>query len=347
MRSISKRGSASGKIGAHRHVLRQNERSFRRGELMFIEGETSTEMFIVRSGTIRILKQEGDSTVELAVLGPGSVLGELSLLDHQPRGATAQVVEDVTATVIDDALFDSTMRSIPPWLANIVQLVVKRLRDTMKKTSDDIVQRSVGGVLKVLLLLHESESVALKGERAVPLTRVKDAVNATMGIGDMETENVLLHLILKELVIIGKSDAGREHVLVRDVDAARMYVTYLRAHQRGAAMRGETLRERDLILLDTVLAAGEKSGKRIKGTIIGVGLQQILLEQERRGGGQHVDRDALESLVSAKMLVAQPITVTTSHQNHTHTAYLYNQDQLKKIQLLHQWLPTFQEIIKF
>ena len=78
----------SDKIGAGRKVLANRyERKFRRGTLIFIEGELSTEMLILRTGSVRILKQEGENTFELAILGPGSVLGELSLLDHQPRGA--------------------------------------------------------------------------------------------------------------------------------------------------------------------------------------------------------------------------------------------------------------------
>ncbi|MBD3315853.1 MAG: cyclic nucleotide-binding domain-containing protein, partial [Chitinivibrionales bacterium] len=324
MRSISRQSGKRSKIGAQQHVIRQHEQQFRRGSLMFIEGETGTEMFIIRSGKARILKQEGDGTVELAVLGPGSVLGELSLLDHQQRSATAQVIEDVTATVVDESLFEATMNSVPPWLANIVQLVVKRLRDTMKKTDDNIVQRSVGGVLKILLLLYDTESVKVKGENAVSLIRTKDVVNATIGIGDTETENALLHLILKELILIRKNDAGREFILFRNLAAARMYVTYLRAHQRGAVVRGENLQERDLVLLDTVLAAGRKSGRRVKDKIILVGLQQIASEQERRGGGHHLDQDALDSLEAARMLVPQESSVQTTHQSHTQTAYLYN-----------------------
>ena len=120
---------------------------------MFIEGETSTEMYILRSGKVRIFKQEGDNTIELAVSGPGSVLGELSLLDHQPRGATGQVVEEVVATIIDEDLFKRTLTAIPPWLTSVIIVVVKRLRDTMQKNSDDIVHKSVAGTIKVLLLL--------------------------------------------------------------------------------------------------------------------------------------------------------------------------------------------------
>jgi hypothetical protein len=37
--------------------VNRNERVFRRGSLIFIEGETSTEMYILKSGRVRILKQ--------------------------------------------------------------------------------------------------------------------------------------------------------------------------------------------------------------------------------------------------------------------------------------------------
>ena len=104
------------------------------------------------------------------MLGPGSVLGELALLDHQPRSATAQVVEDTVVTVIDEDLFSRTLQKIPSWFGSIIQLVVKRLRDTMKKASDDLIQKSISGFIKVLLLLNETNGVEISNQRAVSLS---------------------------------------------------------------------------------------------------------------------------------------------------------------------------------
>jgi CRP-like cAMP-binding protein len=183
----------SSKIDTNKNITQRNEKTFKRGGLMFIEGETSTEMYILRSGKVRILKQEGDNTIELAVLGPGAVLGELSLLDHQPRGATGQVLEEVVATVIDEDLFVRTLARVPPWLTNIIKLVVKRLRDTMKKTGDDVVHKSVAGAIKVLLLLSNSEGFQKEDMPcAWRLPGPRNWLYATIGLGSLEAENVLL-----------------------------------------------------------------------------------------------------------------------------------------------------------
>ena len=335
------------KIGSGRNITKINERIYKRGSLMFIEGESSTEMFIIRSGKIRILKQEGDKTVELAVLGPGSVLGELSLLDHQPRSATAQVVEDLKATVIDEKLFNHTMKTVPTWLANIVQVVVNRLRDTIKKTSDSIVQKSVAGVIKILLLLYKSDAKEYNGEKRLFVARVKDVISSTIGIGDVETENVLLHLILKDMLFIRKDDAGREYIIISDTDVLQLYMNYLRASQRGIKMLGEDLPESAVDLIQVVIEAGEKGGKEVKPGIRRIGVPQIEIELQRQGKGQHIDLDALDALLDAKVVFKEQDAIKTSHQTHKRVIILYNEKTLQKLVTLHIWLPKFKEEIKF
>ncbi len=339
--------SAKGKVGSGRNITKINERIYKRGSLMFIEGELSTEMFIIRSGKIRILKQEGDKTVELAVLGPGSVLGELSLLDHQARSATAQVVEDIKVTIIDEKLFDHTMKVIPNWLANIIHMVVKRLRDTMKKTSDSIVQKSVAGVLKLLLLLYKSEAVEKDGEKRILMNRVKEVVSSTIGLGDMETENVFLHLILKEMLFIRKDEAGKEFVIIIDSEVLQLYMNFLRAVQRGVKMLGEDLSEAALSLLQTILEAGEKGGKNVKPGVRKLGLPQVEIELQRQGKGQHIDLDALDSLLESKVVFKEQDTIKTSHQTHKRIVLIYSEKTLKKIETLQLWLPKFREEVLF
>lgn len=344
MRSVQLK---SNKVDKGRALTSRYERKFRRGSLMVIEGETTTEMFIIRSGKVRILKQQGDSTVELAVLGPGSVIGELSLLDHQPRGATVQVVEDVTATMIDEDLLHRTLEKIPSWLANIINVVVKRLRDTMKRTSDDIVRKSVAGVIRVILLLIPQSGTQKDGFDAVALRQAKDSIYAAIGLGEMEAENVFLHLILKDMVLIRKDDTGREHLVVKDRDVLQMYMSFLRAQQRGSALVGQNLSSDTIEFMDTLMAAGEKSGKIIKQRIVRVGSQQVEIERERRGLERHVNMDALDELLAAKAVAREDSVTESTHGRHKRATLVYNRDTLDRIRRLHQWLPTFLEEVEF
>ncbi|MBD3390524.1 MAG: cyclic nucleotide-binding domain-containing protein [Chitinivibrionales bacterium] len=346
MKSLG-RGKPKDKIGSGRSVVRRNERHFKRGSLMFIEGELSTEMFIIRSGKVRVLKQEGENAVELAILGPGSVLGELSLLDHQPRGATAQVIEECTATVVDEALLESTLAAVPPWLANIIKVVVKRLRDTMSRTDRDIVEKSVGGALRILLLLAKTDGVREGDETRLPLKRAKEAIHATVGIGDVETENVFLHLILKDMLYIRKSDAGSEYLVLKDLAVLQAYMNYLRAKQRGVKVVGEDFDDVTMDVVHYILVSGQKNGRRIKDKVVRIGVQQVELEMNRDGKALAVPPEAIDALAEAKAIVKENAKVQSSHGSHARDVLVYNEDTLRKVETLRQWLPTFKEDVRF
>jgi len=335
------------KVGAGKSIINKHERSFKRGTLMFIEGESSTEMFIIRTGLVRILKQEGENTIELAQLGPGSVLGELSLLDHQPRGATAQVVEDTSVTVIDEELFTRTLKSIPNWLENMIQLVVKRLRDTMKKTGEDIIRKSIAGVVQVLLLMYAARKKTDDNEITLNLADVRDQVHAVIGLGRMELENVFLHLILKDMLLVKKNDAGREFIMLKDVDALRLYMQYLRMHQRGASLVGEGLTAKAVELIAIFIAAVVKNGTSAGPNLFRVSEQQLEIELERSGKERFVDKDALDELLDAKLVLRQSDSTQSLHGHHTRNVFVCNRDLLANVLQLQKWLPLFTEEISF
>ncbi len=337
----------SSKIGTNKNITQRNEKTFKRGSLMFIEGETSTEMYILRSGRVRILKQEGDNTIELAVLGPGSVLGELSLLDHQPRAATGQVIEEVVATIIDENLFMQTLARTPSWLTNIIKLVVKRLRDTMKKTSDDIVHKSVAGAIKVLLLLAENEGFKKDDMTCVSLSRAKELIYATMGLGSLEAENVLFHLILKDMLMIRKNEAGQEYIVLKNIEVLQLYMNYLRSKQRGSALVGEGMSEKADELIDLVLAAGEKGGRKIQASLFSVGRAQVELEMEKAGKGRFIDPDAVDELITSKIIVRQDEAAESKYGARKRSIFVYNSETLKRVRLLNLYLPVFKEEVKF
>jgi CRP-like cAMP-binding protein len=339
--------STGNKVGAGKSIVNRHERSFQRGSLMFIEGESSTEMFIIRSGLVRILKQEGENTIELAQLGPGSVLGELSLLDHQPRSATAQVVEDTSVTVIDEELFTRTLRSIPGWLENMIQLVVKRLRDTMKKTGDDIVVKSIGGVIKIILLIREKMNNEEKTEELLYTTTVKEMAYAIIGIGGGELEKIFLHLILKEMIRLKKDDTGREFIEIVDRDALLLYMQYLRMHQRGSELVGESFDEKAFSLLETIRETGEKNGRMMAHGNVQLSEQQLEITLQRQQKGRFIDPDALDMLMEHKMLMLQDDATESRHGRHARKVFLFNPSLIESVLLLRKWLPVFREEVVF
>src|SRR5437868_2285956 len=83
-------------------VSRARIRTLAAGEMVFAIGSPGQEMMAVISGTIRITVPSPDGKeLLLAIIKPGEVFGELSVLDGQERSADAAADTAVTLAVLD------------------------------------------------------------------------------------------------------------------------------------------------------------------------------------------------------------------------------------------------------
>ncbi|GCE28004.1 hypothetical protein KDA_34880 [Dictyobacter alpinus] len=106
------------------------ERSYSAGSVIIAQGDTGVGLYIVTAGNVRITRNKdadrGDE--DLGTQGPGSVLGEMSLLDDLPRSATATAVDDVTALLVPVWEFRSFLRNHPDVSLKLLSVLSRRLR---------------------------------------------------------------------------------------------------------------------------------------------------------------------------------------------------------------------------
>jgi CRP/FNR family transcriptional regulator, cyclic AMP receptor protein len=94
------------------------EESHATGTKIFQYGDVGDKLFVLLEGRVRISREmAGMGEEALAVLGPGEVFGEMSLIDEAPRSADARVHEDLAYEVL--------------W--NCVRILSSRLRETNEK----------------------------------------------------------------------------------------------------------------------------------------------------------------------------------------------------------------------
>ncbi len=95
------------------------ERTYKAGSTLIKQGDTGVGLYVIISGTVRITQANNPdkAEVDLGTAGPGSVLGEMSLLDDLPRSATVTAVTDVTALLLPvwEFLTDVTALLLPVW----------------------------------------------------------------------------------------------------------------------------------------------------------------------------------------------------------------------------------------
>src|SRR5690242_8646318 len=97
------------------------------GESIFKEGETGTEMFIIESGTVEIVRADRGKE-PLAVLEAGDFFGEMAVLEDQPRFASAQAQTECRLLRIDRAHFADVLRENVEIAIRIMRKMTARQR---------------------------------------------------------------------------------------------------------------------------------------------------------------------------------------------------------------------------
>lgn len=113
-------------------------RGYAEGRTLFFEGTPGEVMYLVHTGRVAIVKTGRDKReMVLATLEPGSFFGEMSILDSQPRSASARVVADAELVVITKKAFDQMLETDPGITSKILIALLKtvfaRLRSTDEK----------------------------------------------------------------------------------------------------------------------------------------------------------------------------------------------------------------------
>jgi CRP-like cAMP-binding protein len=100
------------------------------GEMLFHHGDEGSEMFVVRSGSIRVFVVANNVEKTLAVLGAGEFVGEMSLLTGQPRTASAVVHEDADLLVVGGQILEDMIVHNTEVALRLVRKLARRLEST-------------------------------------------------------------------------------------------------------------------------------------------------------------------------------------------------------------------------
>ena len=99
-------------------------RSLARGEILFHKGDPGESMFVVREGTITL--RDGDRDVS-SVEAPG-LLGEMALVDDEPRTLTAAAAVDAVVVEIPMRHFWVLVHDTPYFAQMVMRVMARRLR---------------------------------------------------------------------------------------------------------------------------------------------------------------------------------------------------------------------------
>ncbi len=111
--------------------------ALKKGQVLFKEGSFSDAAFIIESGKVEIsVNNSGGQKTVIGVLEDNDIVGEMGLIDGNPRSATVTALSDVSIKEITRAQFETLARTNPNAIMPILKVLSKRLRDTLKMVLD-------------------------------------------------------------------------------------------------------------------------------------------------------------------------------------------------------------------
>ena len=138
-------------------------RHLKAGDVLFLAGDTGNGCYLLNQGLLKVVisSAQGEERI-LAILGPGTIAGELSVIDGRPRSASVFAIKDCELSFISQAAFEDCARRHPEIYRYLVDVLAARLRETSESVAADtfltVQSRLARALLELAQFLGEEEA---------------------------------------------------------------------------------------------------------------------------------------------------------------------------------------------
>jgi CRP-like cAMP-binding protein len=188
-------------------------RRYRRGEVIFHQGDPGDALHIVARGRVKIVltSPEGDEAI-IATVRPGDFFGELTLIDGAPRSATATAVEPVGTLVLARDRFRELLATNPVLRDNLEVSLAAEVRRMNEHVEELHFLDLEGRIAAHLARLVQRERPGVRGAVELPFDYSQGDLAAMIGGARQSVNRVLRSLEREGLVRV-----DRERLFISDV----------------------------------------------------------------------------------------------------------------------------------
>lgn len=107
---------------------------FKAGDVIMRQGDLGRSAYIIEDGLVEILLEKPNGNVQqVGTRGPGTIIGEMAIVDNAPRTATVKAIHDCKMLEITREDFKQRLQTSDPILQMITQVILTRYRDTVMR----------------------------------------------------------------------------------------------------------------------------------------------------------------------------------------------------------------------
>jgi CRP-like cAMP-binding protein len=162
-------------------------------EILFLAGDPGDGCYRVDEGLLKVsmVSPTGAERI-LAILGPGSIVGDMAMIDGRPRSASVTALRDCKLRFVSRSAFEAIAAKQPEIYKHLLSLLAARLRDTDQVVAAGTFLPVKGRVARALLDLAKAFGHEVAGGRIVIRQKLSQSdVAAMAGIARENVSRIL------------------------------------------------------------------------------------------------------------------------------------------------------------
>jgi CRP/FNR family transcriptional regulator, cyclic AMP receptor protein len=166
-------------------------------------------VYIIQRGSVKIyVEQTSGAQVILALLGPGDIVGEISLIDSSGRSASVVTLEESRLLWMGGGAFQECLRTIPSFAQNLVRILAGRVRLANELTQALAALDVNGRVARQMLAFAEKYGhTSANGETLIPIRLTQGDVADLVGASRKRVNQVMV--LFKQQGYLSVNDKGQ------------------------------------------------------------------------------------------------------------------------------------------
>lgn len=117
-----------------------------RGAALVREGEVGDYMFFLLTGHADVFIRHGDaSDMRVATIGPGTAVGDMSMIDHRPRAASCVAAEPVDLVVLSGQAFKDIMLTLPRLGNKLLMVLLHSVSERLHQLQSQVATTTAKG----------------------------------------------------------------------------------------------------------------------------------------------------------------------------------------------------------
>jgi CRP/FNR family transcriptional regulator, cyclic AMP receptor protein len=171
-------------------------------EVLFLAGDPGDGCFRLNEGLLKVsmVSPTGAERI-LAILGPGSIVGDMAMIDGRPRSASVSALRDCKLSFVSRSAFEAVAGKNPEIYKHLLSLLAARLRDTDQVVAAGTFLPVKGRVARALLDLAKAFGNEVGAGRVVIRQKLSQSdVAAMAGIARENVSRILNEWMRLKLV---------------------------------------------------------------------------------------------------------------------------------------------------